>query len=82
MAKEEYIQVGVTALRDPVTGDFLPSVPLYIKATDEAERSAQGLVEDLGRLFAARFKQYLDGVPSMADSMVSDALKETAASGG
>lgn len=33
MAKQEkYIQVGVTAMRDPATGEFLPAVPLYIKA--------------------------------------------------
>lgn len=31
MAKEIFIQVGVTALRSPL-GDPLPSVPLYIKA--------------------------------------------------
>ena len=38
MAKQEkFIQIGVTALRDPATGDFLPAVPLYIKAEDGAE---------------------------------------------
>lgn len=31
----EYIQIGVTALRDPATGGFLPSVPLYIRAEDQ-----------------------------------------------
>jgi len=27
-----FIQIGETALRDPITGNYLPSVPLYIKA--------------------------------------------------
>lgn len=40
MAKETYVQIGVTALRSQ-TGGFLPSVPLYIK-TSEA-RKASGL---------------------------------------
>lgn len=30
--REDFIQIGFTALRDPVTRDFLPAVPLYIKA--------------------------------------------------
>lgn len=31
---DKYIQIGVTALRDHATGNFLPAVPLYIKAED------------------------------------------------
>ena len=27
-----FIQIGVTAARDPATGAFLPAVPLYIEA--------------------------------------------------
>ena len=38
---EKYIQVGITALRDPATGKFLPSVPLFIKETDEAKEAAE-----------------------------------------
>lgn len=30
----DFIQVGVTALRDPATGELLPAVPLYIRAED------------------------------------------------
>lgn len=33
MKNGEFVQIGVTAMRTP-TGDFLPSVPLYIKTTD------------------------------------------------
>lgn len=29
-----FVEVGSTAMRDPVTGDFLPAVPLYIRAED------------------------------------------------
>ena len=51
MAKQErFIQVGVTALRDPATGDFLPAVPLYIKAEDGAEEAEEDLIEDIGKL--------------------------------
>lgn len=59
MAKQEkYIQVGVTALRDPATGDFLPAVPLYIKAEDGAEEAEGKLIEDIGKLLAERIRRY------------------------
>lgn len=61
MADDGYIQVGVTAMRDPATGGYLPAVPLYIKATEEARESEQALIDDIGHLFALRFKEYLDG---------------------
>ena len=41
----EYIQVGVTAMRDPITGDFLPSVPLYIRAEDQ-EKVEPPIIDD------------------------------------
>ena len=56
--QEKYIQVGVTALRDPATGEFLPAVPLYIKAEDGAEESASGLTQDIGKLMAERIRRY------------------------
>lgn len=55
-----FIQVGVTAARDPMTGDFLPAVPLFIEATDAAQKSADSLIEDIQSLFAARFAVYMD----------------------
>ena len=59
MAKQEkYIQVGVTALRDPATGEFLPAVPLYIKAEDGAEEAEEKLIEDIGKLMAERIRRY------------------------
>ncbi len=33
----DFIQIGTTAMRDPGTGDFLPSVPLYVKVDDAAK---------------------------------------------
>lgn len=58
---ETYIQIGVTALRNPATGEFLPAVPLYIKSEEGAEEAEQGLIQDIGKLFAHRMKQYIDG---------------------
>ena len=55
---EEFIQVGVTAARDPMTGDYLPAVPLFIQATDAAAKSADDLIEDIQSLFAARYAAY------------------------
>ena len=58
---EKFIPVGFTALRDPATGDFLPAVPLYIKAEDGAEESHDKLLADVGSLLALRMKKYMDG---------------------
>lgn len=55
---ETFIQVGVTALRDPATGDYLPAVPLYIKAEDGAEEAEEKLIQDIGKLFADRMRKY------------------------
>lgn len=61
MKDQSFIQVGFTATRDPWTGEFLPSMPLYIKATDQANEAAQGLTEDIGKILAGKMKQYIDG---------------------
>lgn len=58
--KEKFIQVGVTAMRGP-DGEFLPSVPLYIKAEDGAEEAEEALIHDIGHLLALRMKSYVDG---------------------
>lgn len=58
---DRYIQVGATALRDPITGEFLPAVPLYVKSEDCAEESEEKLIEDIGRLMAARMRRYIEG---------------------
>ena len=46
MAKGKYIQVGVTAMRDPKTGDFLPAIPLYVKVEDVGEDAEKPMLED------------------------------------
>lgn len=62
---EKYIQIGVTALRDPATGKYLPSVPLYIKAEGEgvqaAEQAEESLARDIEKILAVRMKAYVDG---------------------
>lgn len=58
MAK--FIQVGVTATRDPGTGKFLPAVPLYIEETESAKQGQAALIQDLGKLFAQRMRQYIE----------------------
>ena len=58
--QDEYIQVGVTATRDPATGDFMPAVALYVKADDVARESEQALIDDIGKLFALRMKSYIE----------------------
>ena len=58
MTKEKYIQVGVTAMRDPKTGDFLPAIPLYVKAEDVGEDAEKPMLEDFAKLMALRMKQY------------------------
>ena len=54
MMEENYIQIGVTALRDPGTGDYLPAVPLFIRADDSAAAGEEKLIRDIGALLADR----------------------------
>ena len=54
MEKEVFIQIGITALRSP-TGEFLPAVPLYIKA-DKLKQSGltqeeENILHDISGLF-------------------------------
>lgn len=51
-----YIQIGVTALRDPVTREPLEAVPLYVRAADagrlEAARASdKPLIDELAEMF-------------------------------
>ena len=60
---KRYIQVGVTALRDPNTGGFLPSVPLYIEAGEgETEQNAASeMAQQIAPLFVEMMKNYISG---------------------
>lgn len=60
---EEYIQIGVTAMRDSATGGFLPSVPLYIKADDAAKEVEQQMFKEAGKSLAGMMKKYIDSHP-------------------
>lgn len=60
MTNERFIQVGVTAMRDPATGKFLPAVPLYIKAEENAAEADEIVIRNIGKLLALRMKQYMD----------------------
>lgn len=65
---ERMVQIGVTALRSP-SGEFLPSIPLYIKEEDAGEinkHTGRTVAEDLAltdvaKVFADKFKQYAEG---------------------
>ena len=56
-----YIRVGQAAARDPITGEFLPAVPLYIR---EEDRKAAPPLDDIpvAEVFAEKFRQYVKGV--------------------
>lgn len=58
MAKEEFMEIGVVSLRDPVTRDFGEPFPLYMKATDAAIASREKVIQQLGRLFADKIREY------------------------
>lgn len=55
-----YVQVGVTAMRDPLTGDFLPSVPLYARKTDIEKASIPETLNlyDIKRVLGMKFREY------------------------
>lgn len=65
---EKMVQVGVTALRSP-SGEFLPSIPIYIRAEDAGEinpHTGRTVAEDVAlgdvaKVFADKFKQYAEG---------------------
>ena len=74
----EFIQVGFTATRDPGTGDFLPAVPLFIEKTESAEQGQAALVQDLGKLFAHRMRQYIEGGGLDGDTAAEERRKQKA----
>jgi len=60
----EYIQVGVTAMRDRGTGEFLPAVPLFVRAEDLDEGAEERLIESFSKLLALRYRDYVEGCRS------------------
>lgn len=59
--EERYIQIGVTALREPGTGEFLPEVPLYVKADEGNEEAEERLISDFAKLMALKMRSYQEG---------------------
>lgn len=51
-----FIQVGTTALRDPLTGEFLPAVPLFIREPDAAAAAPLNDM-NIAEVFAEKFRQ-------------------------
>lgn len=56
----KYIQVGIIASRDPVTGEFLSAQPIYREMTPELKEDEETMIRDIGKLFAQKMKQYRD----------------------
>lgn len=59
MEGEKYIQIGIIAARDP-SGNFLPAVPIYAEATPELEAREERQIMEIGSVFAAKMKQYIE----------------------
>ena len=59
--KSTFIQIGVTAARDPETGDFLPAEPIFKEVTPELEKAEAATYNDVGKMFAEKMKHYIEG---------------------
>lgn len=59
--KSTFIQIGVTAARNPATGEFLPAEPIFKEVTPELERAETAAFTDAGKMLAEKMKQYIDG---------------------
>lgn len=55
------IEVGFMAFRDPETKEFGPKIPLYAESTAELKAGEEKLTSDIGKVFAQKMKQYIDG---------------------
>lgn len=51
----QFIQVGVTAMRDPLTGEPLEQVPLYVE-TGNADQLPEVDVKQIARAFLKKFR--------------------------
>ena len=74
----EAIQIGSYAPRDPATGEFMPSVPLYIEATERARTSEEVLHREIAHIFAGKMRQYAEGCDMIGDKAIADALRPDA----
>lgn len=60
LEKETFIQIGVTALRSP-SGEFLPAVPLYVKAEKKKNKmltsEEETLLKEVGNVYADLYRK-------------------------
>lgn len=61
MAKSNYVQVGLTAMRSSL-GDFLPPIELYIKVNEKRQDSSfmpceEGLLSDVARVVTHKLEK-------------------------
>ena len=57
----QFVQVGVTACRDPKTGGFLPAVPIYVERSDLQNGPVDVPdLSDIGKLLAGKMRDYID----------------------
>lgn len=59
--KQAFVQIGTTAARDPVTGEFLQSEPIFKEITPELEKAEAATYNDAGKMLAEKMKHYIDG---------------------
>ena len=57
------------------TGEFLPSVPLYIEATERAQASEEILQREIAHIFAGKIGEYMHGCELIGDKATADALR-------
>ena len=58
MSESKYVQIGVTALRNPKTGDFMPSVPIYVKKKDLRHAVPPIGEDNIADILARKFEAY------------------------
>lgn len=55
----DLIQVGVTAMKDPVTGDYQTPLPLYVIADPVSIAQEESLIRDFAQIAGEKFRQYM-----------------------
>lgn len=56
----EYIQIGTMASRNLDTGEFYNAIPIYGETTPELRQTESTAMQEVAKLFAQKFKQYID----------------------
>ena len=57
-------------------------MPLFIEKTASAEQGQAALVQDLGKLFAHRMRQYIEGGGLVGDAAAEERRKKAGKAGG